>query len=586
MKPKWARAFAWLAVGLVLWCMASGAMRARDSQWNPGRVSFRPSSGSFNLSTLKSLREAIADDTSNAGKVTGWAETLSAAVSVSATAASSTVDTLWVNGDASLVWNMPLVSGNYPVADDAEGIAIDSKSALSLFGSTDIIGRTVTVGGVDLVVRGVFGIPEGLNSLGVDPGRGLAVRAAADDTALTSLEFLVQSSGSDTSAVAKAWMQSAGVSTSGTFDSHNDTRVFARLMELLPALLLALFILLEILRALRLLWSAELNDWHALKSNHTMPDRAAWSLMGYWALGLVVLVGGALAVWLMLPPFAGLPASYLPTAWSDFSFWPDLITSKLQSAAQWAMQGVTRPDRAYRLTSWWCMGLIAAAAACLIHSRSLMIRSAAYESKPVLEPTMWGALAVAASMPLGLWAARFARWEASVPPAAVVMAAVWWLAIAALRAGRATDAYAAAVADRIVSRWAVNPLEIIVEPSLSLNNNKEELITNVQRKRRQILDVEPFEAPDPVQSLVNDIGVFINTAARAPRFIPGGGGGDECIPVLGAADIMPGRLLDDNKYVPRAGRRNNSGGQGLNRSVVAADLAGHRRRPGDITPNV
>ncbi|GHU68315.1 hypothetical protein FACS1894184_09990 [Clostridia bacterium] len=529
MKPKWGRVFAWLAAGMVLWCMASGAMRAMDSQWNPDRVSFMPASGSLNLGDLKSLREAIADDTGSAGKVTGWAETRVASVGVGATAASSTVDTLWVDGDASLVWNMPLVNGNYPVADDAEGIAIDEKSALSLFGSTDIIGRTVTVGGVDLAVRGVFTIPEGLSSLGVDPGRGLAIRAAADDTAIASLEFLVQGSGSDSAAVAKAWMQSAGVSTSGMFDSHNDTRVLARLMESLPALLLALFILLEIWRALRLLWSVELTDWRALKSNHTMPDRAAWSLVGYWALGLAALVVGALAVVWMLPPFAGLPVSYLPTAWSDFSFWPNLITSRLQSAAQWAMQGVTRPDRAYRLTSWWCVGLIAAAAACLIHSRSLMIRSAAYGSKLVLEPTMWDALAVTASMPLGLWAARFAGWEARVPPAAVVMAAAWWLAIAALRAGRATDAYAAAVADRIVTRWAVSPVEPseLLAPASSLINNEKELITDVQIKRKPVIQVVPFSTPDPVQSLVNDIDVYIGTAARAPRFIPGGGiGGD------------------------------------------------------------
>ena len=59
-------------------------------------------------------------------------------------------------GDAALVWPAEFIAGSAPSSIDARGIAVSEPLAYSLWGSTDIIGMSVTVNEQPRTVRGVF----------------------------------------------------------------------------------------------------------------------------------------------------------------------------------------------------------------------------------------------------------------------------------------------------------------------------------------------------------------------------------------------------------------------------------------------
>lgn len=73
------------------------------------------------------------------------------------------IDTIGVEGDFFFFHPMELVSGSYFMPDDVmkDKIVIDEMLAWELFGSNDIIGQCVVIGGINHYVAGVVKIQEG-----------------------------------------------------------------------------------------------------------------------------------------------------------------------------------------------------------------------------------------------------------------------------------------------------------------------------------------------------------------------------------------------------------------------------------------
>lgn len=73
------------------------------------------------------------------------------------------VDTIGVEGDFLFFHPLELVSGSYFMADDVmkDKVVIDEQLAWELFGSSDIVGQCITIGGVNHYIAGVVKIPEG-----------------------------------------------------------------------------------------------------------------------------------------------------------------------------------------------------------------------------------------------------------------------------------------------------------------------------------------------------------------------------------------------------------------------------------------
>ena len=74
----------------------------------------------------------------------------------------------------------------------------------------------------------------------------------------------------------------------------------------------------------------------------------------------------------LLPPIRSIPPSYLPTRWSDFGFWPKLISDALEEKARRALTILSRPDMIFGRLTDWCTWLSFMSIAAFCHVRNLL----------------------------------------------------------------------------------------------------------------------------------------------------------------------------------------------------------------------
>ncbi|MCL1884048.1 MAG: hypothetical protein FWF81_09895 [Defluviitaleaceae bacterium] len=193
------------------------------------------------------------------------------------------------SGDASLVWHTRYIAGSAPSPIDAYGIAISETLAHRLWGSADIIGKSLYVDEETRIVRGIF---EGRNEIAL-----LSFHIECRLQNWTAAELY---GGEPLRINAENYSISAGLGSPDYIITGG--AMASRFMSFAPILMLVIFGAFKFAKTIK------------------MPSRTN-NLIG----GVIVYAG--LIIIAILLPFAlnALPPWLIPTGWSDFSFWSDLL---------------------------------------------------------------------------------------------------------------------------------------------------------------------------------------------------------------------------------------------------------------------
>ncbi len=202
-----------------------------------------------------------------------------------------------VYGDMRQVAPMKLLRGAIPVEGDTEGCLLDATSACALFHSIDAVGAQVTLGELHYIVRGIAETYEPV----------LMIRN--EQASFENLEFAVQNPDGAKQSV-ETFLYRCGGSVEYTVVQSGMIARIIRGVAWLP------------------LWIAGICSAAALvKRGWGMRTRLAKSVQ-YWIAAAAI----AALVCYGLTKTASWPQSFLPTKWSDFAFWGELLnTCKLEA---------------------------------------------------------------------------------------------------------------------------------------------------------------------------------------------------------------------------------------------------------------
>ena len=190
------------------------------------------------------------------------------------------------SGDGALAWNADFLEGTMPGVADTSGCALSDGLALSLFGSTGIIGMEVYINEGTWTVRGVFSEKQAVALLSAgDENQSVAWHAA---------ELGESPENADRSA-AEDFSFASGLGYPSTVIEGGIVVFFARLACFLSVAILAVFAIVLLI------------------------GRIPRRVRGFAVFGVCV------AVALMLPALLSqLPGWAIPDMWSDFSHWASL----------------------------------------------------------------------------------------------------------------------------------------------------------------------------------------------------------------------------------------------------------------------
>ncbi len=193
-------------------------------------------------------------------------------------------------GDFRAIAPMRLLTGSYPVEDDTEGCLLDETSARQLFHSADAIGASVTLGKNRYTVRGIVSAYEPM----------LALRSAK--ATYENLEFSAADLSAARQQVETFLYRCNAPQTVIIIESGLLARVLSGFVWLCPCVFSAA-------GAIALFRTAR-----------SRKDSANAAVPRYFASAALLIV--ALAI--LLTTFYW-PQSFLPTKWSNFTFWGDWL---------------------------------------------------------------------------------------------------------------------------------------------------------------------------------------------------------------------------------------------------------------------
>lgn len=193
-------------------------------------------------------------------------------------------------GDLRAIAPMRLLSGSYPVEDDTDGCLIDKASAWQLFHSTDAIGAVVTLGKDRYTVRGIADAYEPM----------LAIRGG--NATYENLEFTAGELSAAKQQAETFLYRCNAPNTYTLMESGLFVRVARGLVWLCPCVF------------------GFVGAIASFKSARSRRDRRSAALPRYVASAILV----SLSLVILLITFYW-PQSFLPTKWSDFGFWRDLV---------------------------------------------------------------------------------------------------------------------------------------------------------------------------------------------------------------------------------------------------------------------
>ncbi len=193
-------------------------------------------------------------------------------------------------GDLRAIAPMRLLSGSYPVEDDTGGCLLDKASAWQLFHSTDAIGAVVTLGKNRYTVRGI-----------VDAYEPMLILRGSNAT-YENLEFTAADNSAAKQQAETFLYRCNAPQTYTLIESGLFARVARGLVWLCPCVLGV---------------AGAVGFYRGARARKERPNAA---LPRYVAS----VVFAAITLTILFLTFYW-PQSFLPTKWSDFGFWRDLV---------------------------------------------------------------------------------------------------------------------------------------------------------------------------------------------------------------------------------------------------------------------
>lgn len=319
MKQSDKRAALLPLVALLLWCLGTfWAQRAADLT---DSVSARWPSDGVNPAQLTKYEEyAREDGAQSLPAITLWTERTDQTLS-DGTERTVSAAVIELFGNCEDICSAELLTGGFPARTDPKGCAISEATAFGLWGSRDILGKTVFLDDEAYQVRGVFRGGTGLM---------LLQRDATSTANLPNMQL--RFADGNALAAAEAFLLRAGFRGAQLLDLPLLGRVIGTLAWL-PAIVLGAHTLLRLLRR-----GLQLRCYPVLLISYAL------------SAGLV-----AVACLLLLGFPWNIPDQLIPTKWSDFEFWGHLFGDLANSIRAWLTIIPTSRDLAF-----WSRTLIAA----------------------------------------------------------------------------------------------------------------------------------------------------------------------------------------------------------------------------------
>lgn len=325
MKMRKVYKIMWLAVllAVALFCL-TGAYRAADQiQTMYAPYSFRYNE-EFSSDQIQSAHRFQAGEDGTQYAMTLWNETKEV---LKTDLHSIDAQVVFYSGDVAIVFPAIYIQGSAPGAADVNGCAVSESIAVDLFGSTDIVGQTLQIGGRSVQIRGVF---QGQTDI--------ALAAAQESDVLRNAELSGSPDG-DSREMAVAYVTAAGLGTPDQICTGKTWGGFFVVLCSIPLLLSALWILLVGFKiSLRF---------------------SSWLRITIWFTVMFVFT-------LLLPYLLGqIPSWLLPAQWSNLSFWPDLMNTLNERLSETLALVPTTRDvfakrQAIKFTLWLlaCLGAL------------------------------------------------------------------------------------------------------------------------------------------------------------------------------------------------------------------------------------
>ncbi|NLO85954.1 MAG: ABC transporter permease [Clostridiales bacterium] len=346
MGKQIVKALLCLLVGILCWMLALACSDSQNHLWQSDALRYQlPRTTTQTFSQMGVLRQLTEQDSQ--AQVTAFAQALSQRVSLADSSASMQTDVLYIDGDATLCWDLPILRGE-TIRSQTGGCVLDSKIAMQLFGSIDIVGISVIVGERQLQVSGVLALPNHLAAFGADTGHGMMlipVRYAPQGTTIDGLVFMQDGiSNAELQENARKWLTMAGMDSSGSFSDSSANESMMEWFAVLPVYLFLFFMLLDLFAKFRLQARVGFEKTHTNYSLWRIDGGSFFEAVIKPFLPCIGLIALFTAVLLLPRPAFRPPPSLLPTRWSDFSFWSKLLTALGNSYAQTRLEGLLLPD--------------------------------------------------------------------------------------------------------------------------------------------------------------------------------------------------------------------------------------------------
>lgn len=318
---------------VAVWCI--GMFMAQRINDMAGFVSAAwPQGGGVSPAQLSRHEEyARQDGAQNMPEVTLWGQTPQQIVSGGADRCARAM-VVELFGQCEDISPAGLLAGGFPARGDNAGCAISEKLAFELWGSIDVVGKTITWNDEQYWVRGVF---EG-NDLSI-----YVQKDAADTNRLPNMQLGFPDGGSRDEA--REYLLRAGFTGAQLLDLPL-IGWFINAIAWLPAMTLGMSVLSRLLRrGLKL-------RFYPLLAGSYLPFAA---------------VTGAVCLLLMGFPW-NVPVRLIPTKWSDLEFW-GLIFGDLANSIQCWLSAPTGWDMVFwpkaLITVFLAIGAVALMAAAL-----------------------------------------------------------------------------------------------------------------------------------------------------------------------------------------------------------------------------